>query len=135
MSNKIKHDGIIDTVSDKVVKVRILQTSACAACGLSRQCNSAESKEKIIDVSCSGTDFRVGQPVVVSVSATMGYKAVMLGFGLPFLVLVAVVVLAYQLSSNEPLSALLGIFSLIPYYMVLYLNRNKISRSLSFEIE
>lgn len=135
MSNRIKHDGIIDSVSGDIVKVRIVQTSACAACSLSRQCNSAESKEKIIEVANCGSQYRVGQQVVVSVSAAMGYRAVMLGFGLPFLVLVAVVVLAYAFTSDEPLSALLGLVSLVPYYILLYLNRDKISRSLLFDIE
>ena len=135
MSNIIRHNGIIDSVAEGMVKVRILQTSACAACSLAKHCNSAESKEKIIDVACESTRYRVGQQVVVSVAASMGYRAVLLGFGLPFGVLVAVIVLAFALTSDEPFAALLGIASLIPYSILLYLCRDRISRTLSFGIE
>ena len=135
MSNIIRHNGIIDSVAEGMVKVRILQTSACAACSLAKHCNSAESKEKIIDVACESPRYRVGQQVVVSVAASMGYRAVLLGFGLPFVVLVAVIVLAFALTSDEPFAALLGIASLIPSYLLLYLCRDRISTTLSFGIE
>ena len=92
MSSKINHDGIVDKIEVDTVKVRILQTSACAACGLAKHCSSSESKEKIIDVHTDVQGYEVGQHVVVSVSASMGYKAVLLGFGLPFLLLVAVTI-------------------------------------------
>ena len=78
--------------------------------------------------------YEVGQHVVVSVSASMGYKAVLLGFGLPFLLLVAVIILVNNLTANEPLSALLGLGALVPYYLLLYLNRDRIGKSLSVEI-
>lgn len=134
MSNKINHDGIVDKIEVDTVKVRILQTSACAACGFAKHCSSSESKEKIIDVHTDVQGYEVGQHVVVSVSASMGYKAVLLGFGLPFLLLVVVIILVNNLTANEPLSALLGLGALVPYYLLLYLNRDRIGKSLSVEI-
>ena len=45
----IKHDGIVIAVNgDGTVLVRIVQTSACAACKAKAMCASAESKEKEI---------------------------------------------------------------------------------------
>ena len=45
----IKHDGIVIAVNgDGTVRVRIVQTSACAACKAKAMCASAESKEKEI---------------------------------------------------------------------------------------
>lgn len=134
MSNRINHDGIIDSISDNTIRVRIVQTSACAACGLAKHCNSSESKEKIVDVKDDASGYAVGDHVMVSVSAAMGYRAVMLGFGLPFLLLVAVVVMADVMMGNEPLAALLGLSALVPYYVALYMNRGRIGRSLSVEI-
>ena len=50
MNNKIRHEGIIDSIERECVHVRILQTSACAACKVAGYCNAAEAKEKIVDV-------------------------------------------------------------------------------------
>ena len=47
MSNKIRHEGVIDSIDEGCVHVRILQTSACAACKVAGYCNAAEAKEKI----------------------------------------------------------------------------------------
>jgi positive regulator of sigma E activity len=45
----IKHDGIVIAVNgDGTVRVRIVQTSACASCKAKAMCASAESKEKEI---------------------------------------------------------------------------------------
>ena len=134
MSNKIKHNGVVDGVEEGCVRVRILQSSACSACKVAAHWNASEPKEKIIDVHTDVQGYEVGQHVVVSVSASMGYKAVLLGFGLPFLLLVAVIILVNNLTGNEPLSALLGLGVLVPYYLLLYFNRDRIGKSLSVEI-
>lgn len=134
MSSRINHDGVIDKIEVDTIHVRILQTSACAACGLARHCNSSESKEKMVEVHADGAEYAVGEHVVVSVSAAIGYRAVMLGFGLPFLLLVAVVAGLYAFTANEPLSALSGLLSLAPYYLLLYLFRNRVGQSLAVSI-
>ena len=56
MSNKIRHEGVIDSIDEGCVHVRILQTSACAACKVAGYCNAAEAKEKIVDVFCDAID-------------------------------------------------------------------------------
>ena len=69
MSQKISHSGIVERIDDGCVHVRIVQTSACAACKVAGYCNAAESKEKIIDVYCdSVAAYQVGQQVVVGSS-------------------------------------------------------------------
>ena len=69
MNQKISHSGIIDSIEDECIHVRIVQTSACAACKVAGYCNAAESKEKIIDVCCdNAAAYSVGQHVVVSTS-------------------------------------------------------------------
>ena len=50
MENKIKHVGVVESVVGECVKVRVVQSSACASCKVAKQCNTSESKEKIIDI-------------------------------------------------------------------------------------
>lgn len=119
------------------MKVRILQTSACASCKVASHCNASESKEKIVDVlNVQDTaSLKVGDPVVVSASGDVAGRALLLGFGLPFLVLVTVLVLVLLLTGREGLAALSGLGALIPYYLVLWLFRDTIRQKLAFQLE
>ena len=116
--------------------MRILQTSACAACKVSGYCHAAESKEKIVEVYCSNTAaYTTGQEVVVSTTGSVARRALLLGFGVPFLVLVIILVIVLKITGNEGLSALCGLAALIPYYIILYLCRDHIRRQLTFYLE
>ncbi len=137
MSNKIKHSGVIESISDRSVRVRILQTSACAQCKISGHCNSSESKEKLVDVyNISDTSrLKVGDSVMVTASARVAASALLIGFGLPFIVLVAVVLAVYVMTADEALSGLCGLGALIPYYILVWLFREKLRVRMAFEIE
>ena len=133
---KISHSGIIESIAEGCVKVRILQTSACAACKIAGHCNASESKEKIVEVFTDHTGgYSLGQEVVVCASRDVANKALLLGFGVPFLVLVGVLVLVLRVTGNEGVAALCGLLALVPYYFVLYLFRSRIREQLSFYIE
>ncbi len=136
MNNKIQHSGVVENVVGDCVQVRIVQTSACAACKVAGYCNAAESKEKIIDVYTSRAQtYSKGQQVVVSTSGSVAARALLWGFGVPFLVLVAVLVIVLQLTGSEGQAALSAIAALVPYYGVLYLFRDKMRERLAFAIE
>ncbi len=136
MNSKISHSGIIDSVAGGNVKVRILQASACAACKVAAHCHVSEAKEKIVDVSSAdGSAYRVGQQVVVSVSDDVARLALLLGFVLPFAVLVAVLFIVLWLTDSEGVAALSGVGALAPYYFLLWLLRDRIGRRVSFQIE
>jgi sigma-E factor negative regulatory protein RseC len=137
MSTKISHSGIVESIEDGCVKVRIVQTSACAACKVAGYCNAAESKEKIVDVfgDAAAQKLAVGQPVTVTTSGQVAAKALLWGFGLPFVVMVAVLVLVLWLTGSEGKAALSGLAALIPYYILLWLLRNRMRQQLAFSIE
>ena len=126
MVERVSHEGTVVKVDGNNVFVRIVQTSACASCSLSRHCNSAESKEKTVVAQAGADSFRVGESVWVSVSSSLGHKAVSLGFGVPLVLLLAVVVAANGLTGSEPVAALCGVGVLIPYYILLYVFRARI---------
>lgn len=136
MSTKISHSGVIERIESDKVQVRIVQTSACAACKVAGYCNAAESKEKIIDVFCdtSSKGYQVGQPVTVTTSGVVAAKALLWGFGLPFVLMVAVLVVVLLVTSSEGLAALCALAALVPYYFLLWLLRNRMRDELSFQI-
>ena len=136
MSNKIKHSGVVENILGDSVQVRIVQTSACAACKVAGYCNASESREKLVDVYHADTrNLRVGDVVTVTASTQVAAQALLLGFGLPFVVLVAVLIAVLLITGNEGAAALSGLAALVPYYAVLFLFRNRIRDKLSFSIE
>ncbi|MBR0180073.1 MAG: SoxR reducing system RseC family protein [Prevotella sp.] len=136
MSQKISHSGVIESILEGCVKVRIVQTSACAACKIAGHCNASESKVKIVDVFCSNSsDYKVGQDVTVWASKDVANKALMLGFGVPFLLLVSVLMIALKIIGDEGISALVALGALVPYYFALWLMRIRIQNQISFQIE
>ena len=135
-NTKIRHKGIVDSVDGNVIRVSIMQTAACSQCKAARHCSASESKQKTVDVfHRPPTMPHVGDEVTVVASQQTGFNAVWLGFGVPFVLLVAVVWLMIHFTHHEPLSALVGIGSLIPYYILLYFLRDKLRQVFSFYIE
>ena len=136
MQTKISHSGIIESVGAGCVKVRILQTSACAACKVAAHCNASESKVKIVDVFCDdAASYQVGQEVMVSASKQVANKALLLGFGVPFLLLILVLIVTLKLSGNEGVAALSALASLVPYYLLLWCFRGSVRQQLAFTLE
>jgi sigma-E factor negative regulatory protein RseC len=136
MSQKISHAGVIESIEGDSIKVRIVQTSACAACKVAGHCNAAESKVKIVDVvGADATRYQLGQEVVVWASKDVANKALVLGFGMPFLLMIAVLVIVLHVTDNEGVAALSALGSLLLYYGLLWLRRESIQRGISFRIE
>lgn len=137
MSNKIKHSGVVEEIRKDVLRVRILQTSACAGCKVAAHCNASESKEKIVDVRDFNAHekYAVGDNVTVTMSPHAGVEAVCLAFIIPFVVLVAAVLIVDVTTDNEAIAAVSGICSLIPYYILLYVFKEKVNRDFVFTLE
>ena len=106
MADTIKHQGIVENINGTHLQVRIVQTSACAACSIKGHCTSADAKEKVL-----------------------------LAFVVPFLVLV-VSLFVFMAIWNDELGAALGaLFLLVPYYFILWLNKSRLGKKFSFSIQ
>ena len=135
MGTKISHSGIIESIDERCIHVRIVQTSACAACKVASYCNAAESKEKIIDVYKPAGNLKVGDAVTVTASSQMATQALLYGFAYPFVLLVMVLVAVLWLTGNEATAGLSALAALLPYYGVLYLLRKRHREQFAFDIE
>ena len=136
----IKHDGIIIALNeDGTALVRIVQTSACAACKAKAMCASAESTEKEMTAVLLGErqDFAVGDSVEVMVQQKMGWKAVVLAYLLPFFVMLAVVAVGSGIGNRiagigEEVIGTVALCAMAVYYIVLGLFKDKLQREFSF---
>ena len=136
MADIIKHRGIVENIDGSHIQVRIVQTSACSACSVKGHCNASESKDKLIDVyENHSAEYYIGQNVMVHGTTSMGMQAVLLAFGVPFLVLFIALYATLQITGDELTAALAGLFALFPYYLIIYMCRGKLSRKFFFTIE
>ncbi len=136
MNDKIRHSGVIDSIAEGVVKVRILQQSACAACKVAGYCHASESKEKLVSVCCNNVAvYRPGQEVVVTASRQVAFRATLLAFIVPLIILMVALVVAIRVTGSEAVAALSALGTLMLWYSLLWLLRSKISCQVSFEIE
>ena len=136
MMDIINHRGIVEKVDGSHIVVRIVQTSACAACSAKGLCNASESKEKQIDVYETNPSCRVGEEVMVCGTTSMGMRAVVLAFGVPLLILILALGISMKVTNADALfSAGIALVSVIPYYIVIYLMKDKLNKTFSFTIE
>lgn len=135
MGIDIRHEGVIDSIEGQKVVVRITQSSACSGCQAKGLCRAAESKDKLVEVQCADTEgLKAGQVVTVAGAESLGMKAVTFAFGLPLLLLVVALIAALRVSGSEKTAAIAALGILVPYYVVLFLLRNRIKRDFQFRI-
>jgi len=136
MADIIKHRGKVENVNGSHVVVRIVQTSACSACSAKGMCNASESKEKLIDVYEVNPSYQIGEEVVLCGSTSMGMRAVFLAFGIPVFILLAALFIAMRVTDGDALfSAVVSLLAVTPYYLVIYLMKDKLNKTFSFVIE
>ena len=152
----IKHDGIIIALNgDGTALVRIVQTSACAACKAKAMCASAESAEKEMTVVLLGENgkvktennstqsyttlhdstqsYYVGDTVEVMVQQKMGWKAVVLAYLLPFFVMLAVMLIGNAIwAVREEILGTVALCAMALYYLLLGMFKDKLQKEFSF---
>lgn len=133
--NEICHNGIVNSVKDNKIEVRILAKSACSACHSKSMCSMSEMEEKIIEIyNFKQNKYKTGDKVEVTMNLSMGNKAVLLGYGIPFIILISSLITTYNISNNEAISGLVVIVCLTIYYVLLHFLRNKLRNTFSFNI-
>jgi sigma-E factor negative regulatory protein RseC len=131
---KIEHLGRIHQVSGDTIKVNLINVAACSSCHVKGACSVSDVDNKVIEVANTGAAFKPGDSVKVAFNESQGVKALFLGYIIPFIVLMVVLIIAWYLTGNELATALLALGSLIPYYMGLTLFRKKLENTFTFKI-
>ena len=132
----ISHEGIVTKITDDELEIKILAQSACAACHAKSACGMGEQAEKILTVPRpKERDFALNQKVNVRMAIGQGNKAAFLAYLIPIVLLLVVLFTCLGLGLGEGLSALISIVALVPYYIVLYLRRDKLKKKFEYTIE
>ena len=95
----------------------------------------SEMKEKIIDIPRpKDKNLSIGQEVKISMGLGQANSAVIFAYVIPVIILVGMIFILNALKFGEGINALISIGSLVPYYLILFLFRNKIKRKFEYEI-
>lgn len=131
MNNRVTHDGVITKIDGRKITVQFVQQSACADCHAKMLCTSGDSKQRSIVADSYGVPYQVGEAVTVEVTNQLAWTAMFYAFGLPTLVVLAVLFTAVSFM-GEMLACALTLVALAAYYFVLYLFRKNLDRKVVF---
>lgn len=136
MENRIFHEGIVTKIDNENIEVKILSKSSCVSCSIKSACNISEMQEKIITIPApKDKNLSIGDNVKISMGIGQANKAVVFAYIIPLIILVSMIFILNALKLEEGINALISIGSLIPYYLILYLFRDKIKRKFEYEID
>jgi positive regulator of sigma E activity len=131
----IEHKGFIKSIENGLIKVSILAQSACASCHAKGGCSVSDVQDKTIEIYNNSDSYQVGENVNVILEQKLGFKALFLGYVLPFIIVLTSLIILSVLTKNEALSGLVSLGLLIPYYIGLYSQKEKLKKIFSFKIE
>ena len=136
MTEEITHTGRIIEITPTVTTVEIVSESACSACHAKGVCGVSSAKIKHVSVPTSGWDSHApGDEVTLVLKASMGHKAVAVAYGIPLVLLVAVLALLTLLGFSELTAGLSAISAVGAYYLCIWLFRGRLRNEYTFNIK
>lgn len=128
-SEKVCKEGVVRKVQDKRLWVEVVVSSACGGCAAKSLCNISEKKNELVEaVNVTGEEFSVGETVRIQMVQKLANKAVVLGYLLPFVILVAGLFGCYALTHIEWLSVLVAFGLTAIYYLILKMFDKRLAR-------
>jgi len=132
MDELIRHTGIVMSVNGNTAHVQITQTSACSACKARSMCMSSESRAKEMDAIML-EPMQVGDQVEVEVRERLAWKAVLLAYILPFIVMLAIIaILDFATDWSEAVVGTLSLCGIALYYIGLSVFKNRLQKQFTF---
>ncbi len=134
VDTSIEHTGIIDSIGDKSVFVRFTSFSACASCHAKSHCSASEMEDKVVEVIRSREILRMGEQVNVILSVSQGYKALLIGYVYPFIIVISSLIIFSAFGFKELFTGLFSLSLLIPYYLFIKYFNKSINKKFQFTI-
>ena len=132
MDELIRHTGVVLSVNGELAHVEIVQTSACSACKARSMCMSAESQQKEMDVVML-EPMQVGDQVEIEVRERLAWKAVLLAYILPFIVMMGLIaVLDFVTDWSEAVVGTLSLCGIALYYIGLSVFKHRLQKQFVF---
>ena len=132
MEELITHEGIVLSTDGKMAHIQIVQSSACSACKAKSMCSSSESQAKEMDALML-EPMVPGDRAVVEVREHLAWRAVLLAYILPFVVMMVVIaVLELTTGLDEAVVGTLSLCAIALYYIGLSVFKHRLQKQFSF---
>lgn len=134
-NNTLCHEAIVKEVNADTIVVQMQVESACTACHSRHLCGMTENKQQELTVKNEYHEsFEVGERVQVKIQNSLAWKAILICYLFPFVVLIASFITLSVLIENELISALVSLGAVGVYYFIVWLFREKIDHNTHFMI-
>lgn len=133
-SKSIEHKGRIDSIDDNKINVSFIALSGCASCHAKGVCTVADMQEKSVEVIDYTNQYQVGEEVNVTLRQALGFRALFLGYVLPFILVLTLLIVLSAATHNEAIAGIGALAVLLPYYSLLFILRDKIRKKFTFTI-
>lgn len=134
----IEHKAIVAALSEKerTVTVVVEHADECGGCPAARLCNLNNDKSDRLVISDPRPErFKVGERVMVCGRESLHRRAIMLCTVIPCVMLVFIMSVIFIATYSQTAAALGGLGSMIFFFLLLYLGRNKIAHDFTFTIQ
>ncbi len=133
-NTSVEHKGVVEKIDGRIIRVGFVSHSACSGCHAKGVCSLSEVENKYVEVIHDGSELIVGDSVDILLEQKQGFTALWLGYVLPFIVMVLTLVIVMATTGREGLAGLSGVLILVPYYLVLYILRDRVREKFEFKI-
>ena len=131
----ITHEGLVlRAPGNGTADVEIITAEACSGCHAKSVCSAGKSDTRVITVK-SEAALNPGDHVTVVMQLSQGFRALAIGYIIPFIVLIAAFVITTVAGAGELASALLSFAALGLYYLAIWLLRSKTGEKFEFKIK
>jgi positive regulator of sigma E activity len=132
----IEHQGVVTRITGNTLSINLINTSTCSSCHVKSFCNVSDVDNKSVEViQPSGEKVKKGDQVIVNYEKSLGPLALLLGYLVPFFLVIAVLIITLLITENEAVSGLSSLLVLIPYYILLYFFKEKLKTKFTFTIK
>ena len=130
----VEQQGTVEEIAGHKVFVRIRQISACGDCHARSLCSMTEMEDKLIEADDNSLNLHQGDRVNVTMTRSMGNRAVLLGYMIPFLLLITLLLVLSAAHLKEGIIGLAAVAILLAYYTILHLFRDRLKKSFTFTL-
>lgn len=130
----IEQKGVIEAISDGMVKVNITSFSACANCHAKKACNFIDSQTKFIDVPSGNSQYSIGDTVRVFMKRSLGLRATLIAYIIPLIIIISSLFVLTAFELNELFVGLFTLLVLVPYFFLVYHYRESLKNTFTFRI-
>jgi positive regulator of sigma E activity len=134
IAKTINHEGVVQKINENSAFVSISTSSACSGCHAAGSCSLSGKEEKIIEVS-GIYNVRPGDAVTILMKQSMGFTALTLGYLLPLILVISILMILIWLKIPELIAGLTSLAILIPYYIILFFFRRRINEKFTFTLK